>query len=193
MSKSITMPPIPGLRGRRTAPLDRAVTVSAGSPDSPLTGLKRESSQAASFLSAAARVETAAETTLAPFVGALAAQGASQEPLLLILLSAYAGPNSTRAELDDLEREALQRENEIRSLAPAEWAAKLPSDDDTWQGLNSLRHALIDKELDGGLTPEEKAILGALELLSDRRIREENTASVALAEKLLAQLGKDSD
>ena len=78
-------------------------------------------------------------------------------------------------------------------MAPAEWAAKLPSDDDTWQGLNSLRHALIDKELDGGLTPEEKAILGALELLSDRRIREENTASAALAEELLAHLGKDPD
>lgn len=188
MSGKITMPSIPEIDGMRTAPFGQAFWAASRSSCSSWARPKQGSPRAAGFLP-----DGPAElTVIGSFAGASEAHGRARE-LLLVSLSAYAGGLSTRAELDDLERQALQRENEIRSLAPAEWAAKLPSDDDTWQGLNSLRHALIDKELDGGLTPEEKAILGALELLSDRRIREENTASAALAEELLAHLGKDPD
>ena len=126
---------------------------------------------------------------LGPFAGLKAGP---PSPRVMILISGespdVADGIPNEPELSNAEKAALRRETELRAAGSPEVADQLPSDDDSWRGYNTIRHALIKKELSAGLTPVERALLGTVELLSDRRIRKETQGSLDKARELLAKL-----
>ena len=102
-------------------------------------------------------------------------------------IASHNWPKFSKQNFDFLEAIEIERENSLRALA-SEVADELPTDDDSWASFNCIRHKLIEKELSVKLTQSDQILLGTLERLSDRRIREQNFLSMNKAEELLAKL-----
>lgn len=89
--------------------------------------------------------------------------------------------------LDAIEARERERERRLRELAlPV--AEELPTDDDAWRAFNIIRHKLIDRELEGRLSEREAVLLGTLETLSDKRMRDRGEFSTTKANRLLREL-----
>lgn len=89
--------------------------------------------------------------------------------------------------LDAIETREREQARRLRELAlPV--AEELPTDDVAWQAFNIIRHRLIDRELEGRLSEREAILLGTLETLSNKRMRERGAFSMAKADRLLREL-----